>query len=207
MIKQGNEYKLLAVLCVQQGLFLAIGLGLWIWSGREAGEFLGPIWFGLGLGLALAAAMIGLEMLLLRLWPQWGERMALEMSRTVFSTERPYGWAAILIISFGAGIGEEALFRGGVQMLAGDYMPGWAAVLAATILFTLLHPGSRTFMVGIATVSLILGTAYHLTGSLLAVIIAHALFDVFSCHCTQRELKRLGHWPPAEVRTGTAAAT
>jgi len=207
MIKAADEPKVLAFLIVQQALFLAAGIGLWLWSGREAADFVALSWSGLGIGLLLTAGLIGLHLLVFALWPAGQERLAREMGRGVFSTERPFGWGAILVISFSAGIGEEALFRGGLQVFASDYLPGWAAIVGATVLFTLAHPGSRAFMACIALISLILGLAYHWTGSLPAVMTAHALFDVYGCWRTQRELRRLGHWPTEPRAAPAAAAT
>lgn len=196
MIKRGEEPRLLAMLVVQQAVFLALGFGLWLWSGGEAAQFVRFGWFDLAVGLGLAAGLIGLQSLIVLPLPALAARMAREMGRGVFSTERPYGMSAILIISLSAGIGEEALFRAGIQIFAADYMAVWAAILAATALFALAHFGSLTFILLIASIGLIFGTAFHLTGSLVGMMIAHALFDVFGCLWTQRELRRLGHWEP-----------
>lgn len=206
MIKSGQERALLWGLAVQQSLFLAAGLGLWAWSGRELGEFVRFSWLDVLFGLGLTGAMIGLHFLLFGLWRGGLEQMARVMGRTVFSTERPYRVSAILILSLSAGIGEEALFRGGIQTMAGTYLPAWAAIAVTSILFALVHPGSRTFMVCVGGVSLILGLAYFWSGSLLAVMMAHAGYDVFACFRTQRELRRMGHWQAVREPGAEAAA-
>ncbi len=200
LIKRGKEPKLLAALVVQQSLFFAAGIGLWYWSGGSLDNFVRLGWFEALLGAGFAAGLIAIFGSAFLLFPALARRMAAEQGRTVFSTERPYGAAAILIISLSAGIGEEALFRGGIQHLLAGWLPAWAAIALATLLFTVAHPGSRVFMGFVATLSLAFGIAYHWSESLLAVMIAHALFDVFGCIWVQRELRRLGHW-----ETGAAA--
>ncbi len=197
LIKRGDEAKLLAFLVLQQGLFLAAGIGLWAWAGGSPGDFVRFGWLDGVIGVALAAGMSGAIALLFTALPSLGDRVVKEQARTIFSTERPYSFAAILVISFSAGIGEEALFRGGVQVLLGGWLPAWAAILAATALFTVAHPGTRTLMGFVAAIGLVLALAYHWSGSLLAVMIAHTLFDVFACLWNQRALRRLGHWDPA----------
>jgi len=194
LFKQEDEAKFLAFIVLQQSLFVAAGYGLWLWAGGSAGDFLRFGWSDLLLGVGLAGSVGGVMVLLFLTFPAVRERMVREQGQVVFSTERPYGLGAILIISCSAGIGEEALFRGGIQTFAGTYVPAWAAILAATALFALAHPGSRMFMSLIAVISLIFGLSYHLTGSLLAVMVAHALHDIFGCFWVQRELRRLGHW-------------
>ena len=186
--------RLLLFLILQQGLFLAIGVGLWIWSGRSATGLLRFGWLDLALGVALTALLVGLLASIAALAPRVRRHMTDIMARTLFMTDRPYGRAAILLISFAAGLGEEVLFRAGIQQLAADHMPGWAAIGLATLLFALAHPASRLLMAFVAGVSLILGIAYHLTGSLMAVLIAHALLDVWGCATIQKELRARGHW-------------
>lgn len=194
LIKRGAEPKLLAFLVVQQGLFLAAGIGLWLWSGASLGDFLRPDWAGVVLGIVLAAGLAGLIALALLPRPALLQRLVREQGRTVFSTERPYRPGAILIISCSAGIGEEALFRGGVQTLLAGFLPAWTAILVTTALFTIAHPGSPMLMSFVAALGLLFGLAFHVSGSLIAVMIGHALFDVFACLWIQRELRRLGHW-------------
>jgi uncharacterized protein len=186
--------KLLLFLAIQSILFAAAGLGLWLWSGRPAADFLQFRWFDLFAGLALSVLLVAPLAALFAFRPRLRERMAREMGRTLFATERPFGPGAILLISLSAGIGEEALFRGGIQTLAGDHLPPWAAVALTAALFTAAHPGSRTFMAFVAAIAIVLGAGYHLTGSLLAVMIAHAALDIWGCVQTQAELRRIGHW-------------
>lgn len=194
LIKRGAEPKLLGFLVLQQSLFLAAGIGLWLWSGGTLLDFLRPGWEALGLGIALAVGLMTLLATCFLPRPRLLERIVHEQGRGLFSTHRPWGFGAILIISAAAGIGEEALFRGGIQTLLGVYLPAWGAILLTTILFAVAHPGSRQFMGFIAAVSLALGLAYHWSGSLMTVMVAHALFDVLGCLWAQRELRRLGHW-------------
>ncbi len=189
--------KLLGILIGQACLFTAAGVFIWIWTGRTAAEFLEPKWTDLPIGLGLAGFLILALGLVFKLNPGLKRRLVEEMGRGLFAAKQPFGPAAVVLISLSAGIGEEALFRAGLQTAASLYVPGWAAFLIATILFTLAHPGSAPLMLGVALISVVIGTVYHLTGSVLGVMIGHALYDVWAINKVQEELGRMGHWQAA----------
>ena len=104
-----------------------------------------------------------------------------------------------MIVSLGAGIGEEALFRGGVQTLAGEYMPAPLAVLVASALFAFVHMAKPPIAAIIFSIGVLFGTIYWQTGSLLMVMIGHALYDVFAIWYLQKEMHRLGVVTPAAM--------
>lgn len=76
-----------------------------------------------------------------------------------------------------AGISEEILFRGTIQVGVGRVVgDGWA-LLAASTAFGLIHYASRAYAVVALVMGLYLGALFLLQGNLLAPIITHGLYD------------------------------
>jgi membrane protease YdiL (CAAX protease family) len=84
----------------------------------------------------------------------------------------------LAVISALAGLGEEMLFRGVVQTLI-ERASGspWLAVAAASVLFGLAHPITRTYAVLAALIGVYLGWLFLANGNLLVPIVAHAAYD------------------------------
>lgn len=165
---------LVAGLAVPLGM-VAVGSALG-WLLRRDGllpTLLGPqpwgqvlLWAAVGMALSLAVTT-GLA----TLWP----RLEKELERTGLQSGeevlRLAGWPVMATVVAGAGLGEEVLFRGGLQPTLG--------VVPAALLFGLAHGGwnlrEMWSMVLTATLAgLIFGTLYRQTGLLWAVVIAHA---------------------------------
>ena len=96
----------------------------------------------------------------------------------------------ILLMSLGAGIGEELLFRGALQNILAGYFPLWAAVLIQGVIFGLAHAANLIYVALTLIIGLYLGTVYALTGDLFAVIVAHAVYDVIALALTARLIAR-----------------
>lgn len=175
----------------QGAAFFLIGLGIWYGSGRDPADFLRFEGLDLLVAALLAGALVGSMLLVVGLFPRF-IGWAAEQQRFLFPGGRRYRPAHILLISLAAGIGEEALFRGGLQTLIGDHLPAWAAILAASLLFVLVHLGSRAVAVFVFAYSLAFGIVYQGTGSLVGVMLAHAVFDIWAIAIVQRELSRRG---------------
>jgi membrane protease YdiL (CAAX protease family) len=73
-----------------------------------------------------------------------------------------------------------------------DHLPVGAAIILASLLFVVLHLGSRGVSAFIFAHSLTFGMAYHLTDSLVGVMLAHTSFDIWALAMLQRELAREG---------------
>jgi membrane protease YdiL (CAAX protease family) len=90
------------------------------------------------------------------------------------------GFSAVLV-GAAAGIGEEWLFRGIVQPLAG--------IAVATVLFGAAHVGSARmlpFGVWASGMGLAMGTLANLTGGLTAPIVAHGVYDILALEYIRR---------------------
>jgi len=173
-----------------------LGLGLWVWSGRSAGTF---VTFGgdeFAIGLALAGALILLAALTFYGLPKLSEYLVRAQADNFSFLEKPLPFPAIIWVSLGAGIGEEALFRGGVQTLAGDYIGAPLAIVLAAALFAAVHFAKPLVAAIIFVIGVLFGVVYWQTGSLLAVMIGHALYDVFALWYVQKEMHRLGVFAP-----------
>lgn len=183
---------LLALLTAQTVVFVALGGGLWSLSGRPVSGFVS---FGLDevlLGTALAGALVAVAAAVFLGLPKVAEHLVREQAENFAFLEKPLSFPAVVWVSLGAGVGEEALFRGGVQVLASDYVGMPLAIALAAALFALVHFAKPLIAALIFLVGIVFGVVYWLTGSLLAVMIGHALYDVFALWYVQKEMHRLG---------------
>jgi membrane protease YdiL (CAAX protease family) len=76
-----------------------------------------------------------------------------------------------------AGISEEVLFRGVVQVALAGVLPEALALVAASVLFGLVHFATKTYAILAGVMGLYLGALFLIQGNLLAPIITHALYD------------------------------
>jgi membrane protease YdiL (CAAX protease family) len=174
------------ILSLQAIVGLGIGLGVWWATGRSLAAFVGLSVDDLMVGLLATAGMIGAMQAILFLFPRF-LAWAADQQRILFASGEPYSPLHILVISIGAGIGEEALFRGGLQTWLGDHLPTAAAILLVSFAFAALHLGRPALLVFIFAYSLAFGLVYATTGSLAGVMIAHAMFDIWALTLVQRE--------------------
>ncbi|MDA3937593.1 MAG: CPBP family intramembrane metalloprotease [Actinomycetota bacterium] len=94
----------------------------------------------------------------------------------------------LVIVSVLAGVCEEALFRGLLQTWAATWTNPHLAVVLAAVVFGLTHAISRPYVVFVTVLGLMLGYLYHFTGSLAAVMLAHALYDLIALYWGTRTL-------------------
>jgi len=179
------------VLGLQTLLFVGLGIGLWLLSGRELSTFLSVTPGEVGLGGAIGAGLIAVVWLLFRCAPVWSEKLVRLQARNFALLGQELSPATMGFIAVCAGVGEEALFRAGLQTLAADHLPLGLAIVLPSILFTLVHCSKPLVSVIQFSISCLLGLVYFYSGSLLAVMIAHAVYDVFALWFLQRELRRL----------------
>lgn len=88
-----------------------------------------------------------------------------------------YRWFQVMAVT--AGITEEVVFRGFLIGTLALWMPAWAAATASVLIFVGAHVYQGVSgMKRILPISLALTAIFLLTGSLLPVIVLHALVDV-----------------------------
>ena len=76
----------------------------------------------------------------------------------------------LVIISLLAGFAEEFLFRGVIQAKLG--------IIAASIIFGLIHAVSPAYVIAATIMGLYIGAAYQMSGSLLVPVQIHFVYDL-----------------------------
>ncbi|WP_422927350.1 lysostaphin resistance A-like protein [Singulisphaera sp. PoT] len=82
-----------------------------------------------------------------------------------------------VLLSLAAGIGEELLFRGFLQGTLEGGFNRWTALGLTATIFGLLHPITVTYILVAGFLGAYLGVVWIYSGNLLAVMVAHALYD------------------------------
>jgi CAAX protease family protein len=83
----------------------------------------------------------------------------------------------LALLSVAAGVGEEMLFRGVFQGASERWFGTGLGLAVSSLLFGLLHPITPTYVLIAGLLGAYLGALWILTGNLLVVIVAHALYD------------------------------
>jgi membrane protease YdiL (CAAX protease family) len=76
-----------------------------------------------------------------------------------------------------AGVGEELLFRGVVQVWLTQHFSIAVAIAISSLIFGLLHYLSFTYFICATLMSIAFGIGYYLSGSLLMVTLWHGVYD------------------------------
>ncbi|MEO0642608.1 MAG: type II CAAX endopeptidase family protein [Pseudomonadota bacterium] len=184
--------KVLTLIAVQAIVFAALGWGLWSLTDRSEASFVTFAWWEVGAGFALATALIALSAALALAFPKFAEWLVRSQARQYPFLKNRISLSAIVIISICAGVGEEALFRGGFQTLFGDYTPLPLALALSSALFAAIHFAKPINSALIFVIGCLFGGIYWANGSLLTVIIGHAVYDVYAIWALQEALHRFG---------------
>jgi membrane protease YdiL (CAAX protease family) len=164
------------------------------------GLFQGPVslvlqsWVAVGLGLAAG----------LNAWVSYKLFARYSTSQHViesYSRLDLHGWNPVLI-ALAAGLGEEILFRGVLQPLAGIGVSSLLFVLAHTRAYRFNTINRRVVLqaIGILAVSLVLGGVAHYAG-LLPAIALHAAIDIGGLLTVRHYATCLAQRRPAEPAT------
>jgi uncharacterized protein len=184
--------RALVLLAIQATLFTAAGVGMWLWAGRSLESFISFSVREGAMGVAFGGALIAIAAALFRGFPRLAEQLVRLQSGTYRFLGPKLGWPAILLISLAAGISEEAALRAGLQTLVGNYVGAWGAIAISSAAFAALHLAKPVITALLFLIGVLFGVAYHESGSLLAVMIAHVLYDVWALRYLNREMHRLG---------------
>ncbi|KEO91381.1 hypothetical protein EH31_01585 [Erythrobacter longus] len=184
--------ELLTATCAQAALFTGIGALIWYASGRDILAFVTFDLVQVAYGLAIAAAMIASGFALFKAFPRFSEQLVRDQAHSLAFLKNKLGIGPIIVISLCAGIWEEAFFRGGLLIIAGDYMPMWLAVIGTSIMFAAIHLAKLKVAILIAVIGCVFAGLYLTLESLLAVMIGHGLYDIWALWYVQNEMHRLG---------------
>jgi uncharacterized protein len=161
-------------------------------------------WSWADLGWGGIATLPPLALLGLCLYLPWEpfRRIVRLLNSTILPNFRECGLIELAVIALLAGLGEEMLFRpilqGGLAQLIGSpYGPAFG-LIAAAIVFGLLHSMTVTYAILAGVIGLYLGAIWLFTGNLLVPITVHALYDFLALAAMLKMHKS----PPAEKNAG-----
>ena len=105
----------------------------------------------------------------------------------------------IVLISVSAGVFEEWLFRGVLQVWADRHVPLAAALILTNILFGVLHWQSALYALLAGILGVYLGIVFVVTENLLAPMVAHGAYNLAAMMLTRQILdSRHGDAPSKE---------
>ncbi|MFZ5814865.1 MAG: CPBP family intramembrane glutamic endopeptidase [Bacillota bacterium] len=145
------------------------------------------------LGLLTAGASMGLITLLYKSSKTFEQALRRSGTRVGEEALRFAGYPVMLVVVVMAGLGEEVLFRGGLQPVIG--------LVPAALLFGFSHGGWRREMWAYALAASIsgglFGLVYKVAGDLWVPVIAHALHNIMATLLLGKrvEISREGIWP------------
>ena len=193
LVRVTMESELVIAAAAIVGAFVLTGLATGDWGYAlsfgwlaDLAQTLTPHWLMFALPAVMICAVILSDRIGLARFPSYRAQKA-EVAQGVNGELVRMGIGWIALVSLLAGIFEEALFRYALMGLLAlgfglffDALP--AAILTlliSSVIFTLVHIQYRNpWSIGLAFgLSLLLGAGYLLTGSLLVVAFAHAVYD------------------------------
>ena len=190
--------KIAAALTAQALVFVVAGAAMWVFAGNDLAEFVDLGWLPVGQGVLLGLALIAVVGATFKSFPRFLEHTVhLQSKMAVLFSERT-GWREYVVIALCAGIGEEAIFRGGLMTLLDGYTGPAAAIFLSSLVFALFHLAKPLIGAIILVVGVIMGLVYWWTGSLLTVMIGHALYDVWALRRLHLEFIHLGYAPATD---------
>jgi hypothetical protein len=88
-------------------------------------------------------------------------------------------WNFVFLACVAAPVFEELTFRGLVLNALRRYLPAWAAIVLSAAVFGAAHwlPGNNGVVAPLAVGGIVLAFVYYRTGSLIASMLTHAMFN------------------------------
>lgn len=199
-----RRFPLLAIGTEAGLLVLAMGLG-WLWQVPVLGA-LTPSVSGLVAGTLAIVPLLGL------LWwvtnSAWApfRRLVSEVDEHLLPLFRTCSLPELALIAAAAGAGEEALFRGVIQLGVGNVAGIWVGVAVASVAFGLAHLLTPTYVILAGLIGLYLGALAVVTGGVWAPMVTHAGYDFVALAVwvhSPRSLPAAGGAATPEPRPGT----
>jgi membrane protease YdiL (CAAX protease family) len=97
----------------------------------------------------------------------------------------------LVLLASLAGFGEEILFRGVVQAGLTRVLPESGALIVASAAFGLAHFITPAYAVLAGLAGLYLGALFLFQGTLIAPIVAHAVYDVVALNYVVRQYRKI----------------
>ncbi len=138
------------------------------------------------LGMSGSGPLLILFLVCVR-WPVGPLRSIQDFSRNVIvPLFQPCIWYDLAVIALMAGLGEELLFRGVLQVVFGRWLGVPAGLLLVSALFGLLHFLTPAYAVLAGLMGCYLGWLWLATESLTVPIVAHGFYDFVALLCLVR---------------------
>jgi membrane protease YdiL (CAAX protease family) len=144
------------------------------------------------LGVAATVPLLALFLVFLKSRAKPFVKIRAQLDAHLLPIFRAASIVDLFSISAIAGIGEELLFRGVVQVAVGAYAGPVAGLVVGAVLFGLAHSITKTYTVVAALLGVWLGGLWLFTGDLVAPIVAHALYDFVALLLYVRDARRRG---------------
>lgn len=133
--------------------------------------------------LLLAVCAAVLTYLLMYMVYLYGGRAAEQLTSDVKKMGRlfiGYSWGRLIVISALAGIGEELLFRVGMQAWFARHLNIYLAILFPALIFGLLHFISFIYFVVATLMGIVFGVAYYVSDSAVFIMVWHGVYDLIA---------------------------
>ncbi len=169
-------------------LLLAWGLGRWL-DVSPLGA-LAPVGSGVLWGLAAAIPLLIALYWMLRTPIASIRRLVALVDDQIGPVLVPLSVFELGVLALVAGLSEEILFRGVLQVGLGRWLPPAAALIATSVCFGLVHFASRTYAVVAGVMGCYLGTLFLLADSLVAPVVSHGLYDFAALVLVARRARR-----------------
>ncbi|MGK0374678.1 MAG: membrane protease YdiL (CAAX protease family) [Arenicella sp.] len=102
----------------------------------------------------------------------------LQLLTTLHQLFKNFTWPQIIVVSILAGVGEELLIRAVLQtFLVSSAGPFWG-IIGASLIFGLLHFMTKTYVFLTFALGLLFGIAFHISGSIVLVMLGHTVYDI-----------------------------
>lgn len=165
-----------ALILLSQLAIVAVGMFLiWAFSVQIPGANIETL-HAIAIGSLLAMVTFLLFAVIYRFGGKFAQAL-LNDTRRVSGIFSGYSLIHLACVAALAGVGEELLFRGFLQVWLSNHFAITWAILVASIIFGLLHYLSHTYFISVALMSIAFGVAYDITDSLLMVMVWHGVYD------------------------------
>lgn len=175
--KEDHRLDIGTLLTIQAAVLVIALVGMDITDTTARNEI--PTWTAILMGTGAGILSYTLLFIITRL-PLPGLESVRDGLRLMLSLLGDLGYVKILVISAGAAISEEFLFRLFLQGWISDIASPGVGIVVGAILFGLLHAISVAYVVGTFVIGLAIGALYEWTGSALLVIVWHFAYDVLA---------------------------
>jgi membrane protease YdiL (CAAX protease family) len=154
------------------GMFIAIFYQPWSWFG-------GLGWLALPLGAVLGGGVY-LLMFSVSASPLLRVNSIQSLLSMLHNLFKNFTWTQIIIVSLLAGVGEEILIRGGLQSILISLTSPIVGMLLASLIFGAMHFISKIYVLITFIIGFVFALAFYLTDSMLLVMVAHTVYDIFA---------------------------